>query len=574
MVICKPFGYEAVCAHRSMRTFADAAAARGVPALRFDYAGTGDSGDIDESADQISVWVDDVLAAVRVLRSAAGVDRICLLGLRLGAMLACLAASRDPAVTGLILIAPILSGRRLLRELRALRLAAALRAPAGIDAEAGVEVGGYFYSQATLAALDSIELAERAPPPIPDGALVIEAPSTSNTRAWLRALQGTGRNIDFLSISGSVQMLMADPQFARVSQPMLDAAGAWLEARHEVAAAPVSATSPAPVATRSSLAAARWTERPLHIASTVDCFAIVTEPLAGDRRKRGVVLLNSGAELHVGSSRLYVTLARRWSAEGYTVLRIDLAGIGDSATPPGRADDQVFPPDAVTNVRAAVALLREGYGIHDVCLAGLCSGAYHALRGALEGIAATRVLLINPMTYSWKQGMTPDDMHRALEVARSFEYYRAQLLSESLWNKVRAGRLTPGRILRVLLYRPWLALEATLREWARRIDVRFPRDLASDLEMLAQQGVRLAFIFSRGEPGLDRLLLQCRPVLRRLGARARVHVIDTADHIFSRREARAALIRIASEELAAPPLARRDALQETNRSQQCSTKLL
>src|ERR1700744_3200401 len=37
LVICKPFGYEAICAHRSLRAFADAATKFGVPSLRVDY---------------------------------------------------------------------------------------------------------------------------------------------------------------------------------------------------------------------------------------------------------------------------------------------------------------------------------------------------------------------------------------------------------------------------------------------------------------------------------------------------------------------------------------------------------
>src|SRR5580693_8582106 len=51
LVICKPFGYEALCSHRGLRAFAEAAAALGVPALRVDYLGTGDSAEIDSQAD-------------------------------------------------------------------------------------------------------------------------------------------------------------------------------------------------------------------------------------------------------------------------------------------------------------------------------------------------------------------------------------------------------------------------------------------------------------------------------------------------------------------------------------------
>ncbi len=39
LLVCKPFGYEALCAHRSIRTFAEMAAGAGLPAMRFDLSG-------------------------------------------------------------------------------------------------------------------------------------------------------------------------------------------------------------------------------------------------------------------------------------------------------------------------------------------------------------------------------------------------------------------------------------------------------------------------------------------------------------------------------------------------------
>ena len=130
LVICKPFGAEAMCGHRSLRAFAEMAAAAGVPALRFDYLGTGDSANIDPDADQIEAWCRDILAAVDELRRRTGVTRVCLLGFRLGALLATLAAARSDCVDGLILVAPVISGPRYLRELRTTRLAALLGAAA------------------------------------------------------------------------------------------------------------------------------------------------------------------------------------------------------------------------------------------------------------------------------------------------------------------------------------------------------------------------------------------------------------------------------------------------------------
>ena len=67
VVICAPYGYESICAHRSIREFAEAITAAGIPAMRFDYSGTGDSAEIDKCADHVAVWTRDVIAAIREL---------------------------------------------------------------------------------------------------------------------------------------------------------------------------------------------------------------------------------------------------------------------------------------------------------------------------------------------------------------------------------------------------------------------------------------------------------------------------------------------------------------------------
>src|ERR1700733_12614890 len=59
LVVCKPFGYEAICAHRSVRVFSEATTDLGVPTLRFDYVGMGDSSELDPRADQLEAWVND-----------------------------------------------------------------------------------------------------------------------------------------------------------------------------------------------------------------------------------------------------------------------------------------------------------------------------------------------------------------------------------------------------------------------------------------------------------------------------------------------------------------------------------
>jgi len=133
LVLCAPFGYEAICAHRSLRSFAEQASKLGIPAIRFDYGGTGDSEDLAPEADQLEAWVKDIQAAAEQLRRRTGVTRIALVGIRLGALLAALASTTVYA-DALIMIAPVLTGRRYLSEIRTTQLAASMARNAEADA--------------------------------------------------------------------------------------------------------------------------------------------------------------------------------------------------------------------------------------------------------------------------------------------------------------------------------------------------------------------------------------------------------------------------------------------------------
>ena len=57
LVICNAFGHEALCSHRSVRHFAERAARQGIPTLRFDYDGTGDSAGTGNDPDRVSSWL-------------------------------------------------------------------------------------------------------------------------------------------------------------------------------------------------------------------------------------------------------------------------------------------------------------------------------------------------------------------------------------------------------------------------------------------------------------------------------------------------------------------------------------
>jgi pimeloyl-ACP methyl ester carboxylesterase len=128
--------------------------------------------------------------------------------------------------------------------------------------------------------------------------------------------------------------------------------------------------------------------------------------------------------------------------------------------------------------------------------------------------------------------------------------YRERLLSVTAWRRLFTGQVNIWRIVRIYIHRPLLALESTLRDWARLLHIRLPHDLGRELEELAARGVQVVFIFSRGDPGIELLRIQGGSVTHRLGDRCRVHIVDKADHNLSRSRPRAAVEQILCEELA------------------------
>jgi pimeloyl-ACP methyl ester carboxylesterase len=570
LVVCKPFGYEAICAHRSVRAFSEAAASLGVPTLRFDYAGTGDSSEIDPRIDQIDAWSKDVVAAVAELQRLTGVQRVYVLGFRLGALLAALAAGRCRAVAGLILVAPIVNGRRYLRELRTIRLAASMvdepaetsgRKPAdsGVAEAGSLEVSGFMFSAATLAALAQVDLQPRGVPP-PTEILVIDGNRMPAARAWVEELSGLGVSVAYRPLPGLVEMIMTAPQFASIPQEMIAATCEWLTQRLDGsftsserpgARCPESSTAPSnAVMNLPSDGPARHalvTEHPVFLTSQATLFGIVTEPGPTEVRHRAVVLINAGSDYHIGASGMYVGFARLWARRGYVVLRMDLAGIGDSSTRPGRPDNEVFPPAAVDDIRTAVEWLRTRYGARDITLCGVCSGAYHALCAAVAAVPVNRIFMINPETFFWNENMSIFGMQVAEVVGR--KDHRDKILSAAVLKRLLGGQVNIRYILTLYARRFMLRLESDFRDLARRLHIRLPNDLGSELEDIAARGLRIVFVFSRGERGIALLKMQGGISLKRLGEYCRMHIIDGADHVFSKLESRMVLEKILSDEL-------------------------
>jgi len=551
LVICNPFGHEAVSAHRALRHFAEAAAALGVPALRFDYHGTGDSTGDDREPGRWEAWLASVDAAVDELRRAAGLTHVYLLGVRLGATLAALAASRRDDVAGLVAVVPVVSGKQWWRETRAMENAMQLAAaPPGRELPAGqAESVGFVITEETRAALGAVDLLglERRP-----AARVLlldrdDLPPNDRFAARLRELGG-GAEVDHRRVPGYAGMML-DPHDAVVPGEMVRAVSAWLDRQVPAAGAGTPPAPTSPAAAGPVPVAPGVTETADFLDGTRTLFGIVTAPAAATSPTRAIVLLNAGAVNRIGPNRLYVELARRWAGRGHLVLRFDQAGIGDSPPWPGEEENIVYSPSAVRDLECALQHLAERRGIATSRALGLCSGAYHAFKAAAQGLAVERVVIINPLVFFWKPGMSL--AYPAYHVSDAAAHYRRSLVRLTTWKKLFTGKVDVTGFAQVMARRVAFLAGGILRDLARRVGRPMAEDLGVELQTAARRGIGMRFVFATGDPGEDLLRSQAGSSVRRLLREGRLSIrrIDGPNHTFTPVWSHAVLTEALEEEL-------------------------
>lgn len=560
-VICPPTGSEYTRSHRTLRHLADRLAAAGIPALRFDYPGTGDSPGGDLDPDRLGAWRSGIVAAVAHAREASGRERVHVVGVRLGATLAALAAA-EVAMDRLVLWHPCIKGAAYARELRALALAAQRQT---CDIEGALESAGFVFTAETLDAIAAIDL-RQVPPAVRDRVLVLGRDDAASDASLNERLTALGIANEHRRAPGWAGM-MAEHQFTVVPDAALGLIVSWL-AQGAEARAPVPLDSPAGEASaRESTelsfptlqgSVARIEERLCRFGADRHLFGVLarrdesTAPPA-------VVMFNAGAAHHVGPNRLYVDLARDLAALGLPCLRFDLESLGDSVNRRSARENYPYPHNAVADGRAAIEFLRRRHGYRRFIALGLCSGAHAAFHAGLElaDDPIEEIVMVNPMQFYWVEGMS-------LDTSRKFEdmvQYRRSMRDWRRWMKLVRGEVNLGRLAEVVASQArthgaaWLnvLLEAFAPE-------RGPR-LSRDLRRLFAMGRRLALFVSEGDPGRDILLAGARLTAKRAlrDGRIRLQMIPDADHTFSQWRPRRDVIARIGEHL-------RDAAPSYNRN--------
>jgi pimeloyl-ACP methyl ester carboxylesterase len=522
LVIVPPFGFEAVNAHRGLRAFAIRAAKAGIDAWRIDLDGTGDSAGDDRDPDRVTAWCASIAAAIDAAR-AEGATRIVLAGVRLGATLAVKVAADRDDIAGVIAIAPVVAGKKWLREMRALQGALGLPPPpAYVTLPEGDDALGFWIAPATRDAITALDLekAERSPRSV----FVIDRDDLPASDKWLAALRAHGATVTHARLPGYVEMML-DAHKAEIPDAIIAAAIEQITAWGAGAAATPPANVPWPrVATLGDIV-----EEPVTIAGMA---AVVSRPADQARPGRALILLNAGAVRQVGPNRMYVAIARRCAAEGTLVVRADLTGLGDSPPIAGQPDRVVYTDSAAAEIAALVAWCRAA-GAKRIALSGLCSGGYYTLQRAVAGEEVAAIVVINP-------GNPNVEVHQATEDA---ERYGRSIRDLEKWKKLLKGGVDLRRLGRSVVSRVRDRSAGTIEQLARRIGRPLAGDLGAQLAALLKRGVATTFIFCADEPELVRFREHVGPLMEKLErAGLMVRVVEGPDHTFTPTWSQAVLV--------------------------------
>ena len=106
-------------------------------------------------------------------------------------------------------------------------------------------------------------------------------------------------------------------------------------------------------------------------------FGILTTPDEEVRVEGAPIalILNAGIVHRIGPFRLNVDIARQLAELGFSTLRMDLSGLGDSGPRTGKLE---LENRAELDAADAMSFLQQETGVNEFVIVGLCSGAYNA----------------------------------------------------------------------------------------------------------------------------------------------------------------------------------------------------
>jgi uncharacterized protein len=468
IVLCSPLAHEFDFSHRMLVEFARTLSNAGIWVLRFDYRGHGDSfGAFADYA--LADYREDIRRAIRALEDRAGVPCQGLCGLRLGATLAASVWAEDNRPGPLVLWEPVAQGSRFLDDLLRAIVAKNMTHSTGekttreilrqhIAQGEPVIFEGRFISPGLARSLEALDLAS-ACQRLSQPTLLVQMSRrpTTNVAAPLRKLH------DALSTHCPVELQTAVLPVPWFGSLVLDYSGRiyprtlfqqtqdWIWQQLTKTPTQSPATTPVttvtqpeaptqsarPLRTGKSRSSPAGHERPVEfVVDGVRCSGMLHGSPLKDSHRPLIVMPPQGMNLRSGWNQLHTRLARMLGEAGWSSLRFDARGLGQSA---GTLDfvsgadlfSAVETGLHVPDTRAAIAFAEHELGVRSVILIGVCGGAVTAGYLAAEDPRVAAAALVElPLVCAPRNPEESEGM--------PLWRYRDKLMSVDAWRRLLA----------------------------------------------------------------------------------------------------------------------------------------
>jgi pimeloyl-ACP methyl ester carboxylesterase len=512
VLVFPPLAHDYVQSYPTLNDLSTKLAVNGIPTLRFDYLGTGDSSGDMNDGDFLSNLDATVNAVIDYFLDATSCDRLCLIGLKPGSMFAALSANH-PNVDSIVLWAPYTRGKEYVRELKVLQATQTMGRTENSSTEE-VRCHGFVYPGEFIHSMKEIDLRKLEVPSSLNALIVARDDYPENT-SIVSKWNSQGADVEYTRLPG-IAGLELPVYDAILPTEAIKYIANWVTKRSEEYPQPSTSSikgfpnSLPQKAKNFPKDESDIIESPFVFGPNNSLFGVLSEPKNGaSNRKPYVLFLNSGGARHIGPGRLYISIARSFAQMGYGCLRLDITGVGDSAVIEGHAANDPYTSTIIDDVTYAVQALKQQRKADQFIVVGHCAGAWASFSSVvqIENEPIVEAILLNPVVYYWEEGMTMD-VNPSQEFSQ-FAYYLDMARQWQKWAKFFTGKVSYkeifGTVFSVLKTRlPWLNPKPKVKEPTSQDtndQSESSGDLAGDILKTVENKRRMTFVFTAREPG-------------------------------------------------------------------------
>lgn len=535
LIFCSPFGEERGFTQRLMVEWANVLCQKGYYVLRFDYRGYGDSDGLFEEY-TIEDHLLDLGKAIDEYYRRVGAPLTGLCGIRLGASIAALGAKRFAPHAALILWEPIVNGDKyadlLLRGAMAKEMANYGTKPRNREQlkqclanGEKVIIEGHPLTDdiyRSIVDIDLLSLEHELNGPVQ----IVQFDKTTNQKPRAELVQLKSHLSKAADVAFEAVKLPAlwtqTKQYIVKPADLFDMTSKWWDVQTSQKAVELlqvgslvqdhgnKETKNYP-RTEQRIDQILPKEKPIQFKLNGHCLrGVLHLPTEFDTDRPALLLLSPGFNCRTARYRLYVRIAREAAEFGWTTLRYDPRGLGDSdgildykqvSELYNKIENGCFADD----VLAAIEFIKEELGVNSVILIGVCGGAAAGIFAAAQTESVVGMVFIETPLCHTLIDETAIDVDRALvpkaQADQFLTSYMYKLFSLSAWRhflSFKSDYKTLFKSITVSIAKriSFKNTDNISDEWfLKKLGPKANLGLISRLQMILNKGLPTFFIF-------------------------------------------------------------------------------